>query len=73
MQEIIQQVGLAMQQHKCAPERCGAGGKSYLHLRGGDRSQLAPQLRRRRVQRKRSMNKIKASDFSAETLSKGSC
>lgn len=63
-----------MQQHKCAPERCGAGGKSYLNLRGGDRSQLAPQIRRRRrVQRRRSMNKIRASDFSAETLIKGSC
>lgn len=71
MQEIIQQVGQA---HKCAPERCGAGGKSYLHLTGGDRFQLAPQVRRRRrVQRKRSVNKIRASDFRAESWTKGSC
>lgn len=28
MQVTIQQVGLAMQHHECAPERCGAGEKS---------------------------------------------
>lgn len=69
MQETIQKVGQA---HKCAPERCGTGGKSYLHLTGGHRFQLAPQVRRRRVQRKRSVNKIRASDFRAETWTKGS-
>lgn len=47
-----------MPQHECAPESRGGGGKSHLHLTGGDRSQLAPQIRRRRMQRKRPMNKI---------------
>lgn len=32
MPKIIQQVGLAIQQHKRAPERHGRDGKSYLHL-----------------------------------------
>lgn len=57
MHKTTQQLGQA---HKCAPERCGAGGKPYLHLTGGEKSQLAPLVRRRRrrVQRKRSVNKI---------------
>lgn len=41
MKEIIRQVGLAMQQHRCAPERRGGGGiseevtdHSWLHGQG---------------------------------------
>lgn len=58
--------------HTNVLQRCGPGGKSHLHLTGSDRPQLAPWVRWRRVQRKRSVNKIRASDFRAETLTKGS-